>query len=235
METIIKNIHLLKNRLSESQLNDLEHGALLHRRHARITFKIVRFTDDVLTVETRQEKSPAGNYLDGKTLYQRTKELFQSNNLPGGVKIHVNTIPYVPAPAQDVSPEFIRHYMTELKIKVRDIENETGLDSTNISAWINGTREMSNIVRAMFYYYIKHKEHLKLQYQSFKPLNLDLTLDVRMEMINLAKSQVEKFKPSDSVTMVEIPVENPKNPGPIYIATFKPSDDQQSWVLVDLN
>lgn len=161
METIIKNIHLLKSHLTEDQLSTLEHGASLHRRHARITFKILRFADNVLTVETRQDKSPAENYLDGKLLYQRTKELFKANNLPADIKLHINTIPYKPSPTEVVTPEYVRHFMTDLKIKAKDIAADTGLDKTNISAWVNGTREMSQIVKAMFYYYLETKRTIE--------------------------------------------------------------------------
>lgn len=160
METIIKNIHLLKPHLSEKLISDLEQGASLYRRHSRITFKILRLADNVLTVETRQDKSPAENYLDGKTLYERTKELFAANELPEGIKLHINTIPYKPSPTEIITPEYIRHFLTDLKIKVKDVAADTGVDKTNISAWVNGTREMSQIVKAMFYYYLETKRTL---------------------------------------------------------------------------
>lgn len=39
----------------------------------------------------------------------------------------------------------------------KDIMDETGIDKSNVSAWVNGTRTMSQPVRAMFYYYIWQK------------------------------------------------------------------------------
>lgn len=52
-----------------------------------------------------------------------------------------------------IDSTYIRSYMINNGIKSKDICNDTGLDKTNISAWINGKRPMSKIVIAMFHFY----------------------------------------------------------------------------------
>ncbi len=160
METIIKNIHLLKSVVDEQSIERLEHGALQYRRFARITFKIIYFKDNTLTIEVRQDKSPAENYLKAAEMIRKTKELF-SNIVPMSVKINVNAIPYQDPIVEIVTPEYIRHFMTENKIKVKNLADATGVDATNISAWMNGVRDMSQPVKAMFYYYFRDLEKSK--------------------------------------------------------------------------
>lgn len=156
METIIKNIHLVKDLLSESDLEKLNAGALQHRKFSRITFKILSVDDKSIKVQAVQGKTPQENYADADTLRLRTKELF-SRFLPDRhVMTHVTT--YTPNVTEQVTPEYIRNRMTELKIKVKHIVADTGIDQTNISAWMNGLREMSQPVKAMFYYYFQVKQ-----------------------------------------------------------------------------
>lgn len=154
METIIKNIHLI-SQLDDLTLEKLTHGALQHQKFSRIVFKILSVDDKSIKIQTSQNKSPHENYADEKTLVERTKELF-SRFLPD-LKIIVNAAPYKENPTAQVTPEYIRHAMTENQIKVKDIVADTGIDKTNISAWVNGTRDMSQPVKAMFYYYIGSK------------------------------------------------------------------------------
>ena len=155
METIIKNIHLIKNLTTSENIAKLEVGALQHRKFARITFKVLSVTDKVVHVHTVQNKSPHENHADENTLILRTKELF-SYFFPD-YEITVTAVPYQANPTEKVTPEYIREAMNSYDIKVKDIVDETGIDKSNVSAWVNGTRSMSQPVRAMFYYYIWQK------------------------------------------------------------------------------
>lgn len=159
METIIKNIHNLVPFITENQLEKLEEGALQYRRFARISFKIVALGHTpnkvlTITIEVRQDKSPSENYLKAAELHQRAKDLFKPY-LPEDVLFYSNALPYVESPTEKVTPEYLRHFMTEYKIRIKDIVADTGLDKSNVSAWVNGTRDMSQIVKAMFYYYFR--------------------------------------------------------------------------------
>lgn len=155
METIIKNIHLVRDLTTFENVRKLEIGALQHRKFARITFKILSVRERILEIQTIQTKSPHENHADEDLLILRTKELF-AHFFPE-YEIVVTAIPYQANPTEQVTPEYIRDAMTSYDIKVKDIVEETGIDKSNVSAWVNGTRTMSQPVRAMFYYYIWRK------------------------------------------------------------------------------
>lgn len=155
METIIKNIHLIKDLATSENIRKLEIGALQHRKFARITFKVLSVQEGILAIQTIQTKSPHENHADEERLILRTKELFL--HFFPEYKIEVTAIPYQANPTERVTPEYIREAMNSYDIKVKDIVDETGIDKSNVSTWVNGTRSMSQPVRAMFYYYIWRK------------------------------------------------------------------------------
>jgi len=49
--------------------------------------------------------------------------------------------------------------MRELGIKQKDMEHDLGINHSSISLWLTGTRAMTKPVQAMFYYYLRYKEH----------------------------------------------------------------------------
>lgn len=53
---------------------------------------------------------------------------------------------------KNITPDYIREKMFELRLKQVDLVGLTGCDKTNINAWVNGTRGMSQPVKAMFHY-----------------------------------------------------------------------------------
>lgn len=150
---VIKNIHLLRDTVAQDDIEKLEVGAHQYKRFGRITFKILSFAGNIITVEVRQDRNPAENYLDQKELIKRAKDLF-TGFIPG-VTVHVRATPYKAPAVDQVTPEWIQKQMLEYGIKLRTIELETGLDKTNLSAWVNGVRPMSQAVKAMFFYYFK--------------------------------------------------------------------------------
>jgi hypothetical protein len=145
----VKNLHKIEHLLSSEDQKKLEYGAFLHKRHSRILFKIKAVNDSKITIRTSQSKSPAENYADKERLIQRTRELF-GKFLPG-YKIHVHPIEYKIPPVDEATPKWISQHMSENHIRVKDIANLTGIDDSNISAWINDLRPMSQPVKAMFY------------------------------------------------------------------------------------
>jgi len=159
METVIKNIHLLKPLVSEEEIQKLEHCALQYRKFARIYFKILgayaQGDKTVVTIDCWQEKSPAENYLDTKELFKRCSELFAPLYSNSKFQIHTNTRKYVPNPTEIVTPEYLRAMLLKHKIKQKTIAVETGIATANISAWVNGLRPMSESAKAMFYYYFE--------------------------------------------------------------------------------
>ena len=57
-----------------------------------------------------------------------------------------------------VHPGYIRERMKQLGLKQVDLVNMTGADKTNINAWVNGTRTLSQPVKAMFFYLFEYLE-----------------------------------------------------------------------------
>lgn len=148
----IKNIHLLDSILSDKDKERLEAGAALHKRLSNITFKILEIGDKSITVRVVQGKHLSENYADKKTLVIRARELFEKV-LPN-MKVHPQVITYVANPVTEVDSVWIKKHMDKLGLRVIDLVNATGIDKTNISAWVNGTRPMSQPVKAMFYYFM---------------------------------------------------------------------------------
>jgi hypothetical protein len=143
--------------LPEKDRVKLEAGAALHRKMSNITFKILEVTDKAIIIRVTQGKHLSGNYADKKTLVDRTRELF--GKFFPDKKIHPQAIPYVANPITEIDGEWVKEKMEELDIGVNDVVKDTGVDKTNISAWANSTRPMSQPVKAMFYYYFNLKSH----------------------------------------------------------------------------
>ena len=143
MENIIKNIHKIESFLGEEKSYQIEQFALMYRRYARIVFKVIAFdeTEKKLIVKVRQE------------LHEKGKELF--SKFFDGFTIHVDAKPYTETSAEIITPEYLKAELNKRQIRIKDINTATGLEMSNLSAWVNGTRPMSNIVKNMFYYYLK--------------------------------------------------------------------------------
>lgn len=52
-----------------------------------------------------------------------------------------------------VTPGWIQAKMDAAGIKVKDLSAALGVDAATISAYKNGVKPLSGVVRAMFYYY----------------------------------------------------------------------------------
>lgn len=129
-------------------------GASLHRRYSNITFKVVKYEPDKLIVRTTQEKTHADNYADHKRLIDLTRELF--DDFFDGA-LHVDAVPYSPAPPDIVTPEWISWQMQKHKVRTKDLVSDLGIEKSNISAIINGNRELSKFAKAAFYYFFLHR------------------------------------------------------------------------------
>ena len=158
MENIIKNIHRLKDILSDEQIIDMEASALSYRRFARIYFKILQI-DQVkkeLFVKVWQEKNPHGNQLEKKDLNERAKTLM--SRYLSDYTIHTNPIPYQEAPPEIVTPQWIQTQMNKHKIGNKQLVQNLGIAKAEISALINGHVDMSMRTKAMFYYYFEFQK-----------------------------------------------------------------------------
>jgi len=151
MGTII-DIEKLQEIIGETGLSKLDAAAAMHKKQSNIEFKILAVEENLLTIATEQGKTSSGKYANLKTLIKRTHEVFD-NFLPPSFKLEVEPTEYLESPAATVTPDWINKKMLEKEIRIKQIAFDTGIDRTDLSAWITGQRPMGQIVKAMFYYY----------------------------------------------------------------------------------
>ena len=154
MKTLVKNATSLG--LTPEQFQTLEARAQLHRRYSSIEFKVKQATPNHITVLIAQDKSHAGNYFDAKRLIEIAHETF--DDLAGGRSLHVHPVPYQPAPPEVVTPDWIKKKIQEHGLKVKQVADDLGIDPASVSAFKNGVKPISGVVRAAFFYYFTTKE-----------------------------------------------------------------------------
>jgi hypothetical protein len=148
----IKNFHFLE--LEKEEQLQLVRAAGMYAANANITFKILKKPkDDEILVEVTQGKNQSNKYQDSKGLIKRTKDLF-GRFFPDH-RIHVRPVVFIESPVHEVTPEWIEKRMNQTGTSIKILEGETGIAKSNLSAWINGIRTMSQPVKAMFYYKFK--------------------------------------------------------------------------------
>lgn len=152
----IKRIDLLAGIVSDQDVNKLEAAALLMRRHVSVIFKIksVEHENKRLIIQVVQERNAAKKYFAAGELIDKVKNVF-GPILPDW-KIISHPVPYLGSEVDVVTPEWIQDKMESLEIKQVDIVNATGVTKSNVAAWVNGLRPMSQPVKAMFYYFIEY-------------------------------------------------------------------------------
>ncbi len=64
-------------------------------------------------------------------------------------------MPYEDHAINIITPDYLKKELQRRSIRIKDVQIATGLETSSISAWVNGIRPMSNIVKAMFYFYLK--------------------------------------------------------------------------------
>lgn len=149
----IKNIELIKDLITEDQLQDLETGATLHIRNSRIEFKILEVKGDEITIRVTQGESPTENHLSIKELVKRGKDLFK-HFFPGKT-IHTRAFAYFIPKADEVNIGWIQSRMQSKRISQKSIVAESGIDKVRIGEWINGLKPMSQEVKAIFWYMLR--------------------------------------------------------------------------------
>ncbi|SHF27771.1 hypothetical protein [Pedobacter caeni] len=155
MTDTIKHIDKLKG-LEPKDLAKLETGAKLYLRHSNISFHVVSSDANGLMIRTTQGKHLSGNYADEVKLIELTRDLF--GVLPGKPVIAVQPLIYTPVLVDIVDAKWIKEKMAKHRIQIEDIVADTGIEKTSLSAWINGTRLMTQPVKAMFYFIFTDRE-----------------------------------------------------------------------------
>lgn len=161
MENIKRNMIAFIDRLglSETEKERLEYGAKLMKRHANITFAVVSYENEHLILKVKQGKNYTDEYDDKNKLIEKAKKLFTEFSTDfRPQKITIGAVPYAYPKSEIITPEYLKKELQKKKLRIKDIQIDTGLETSNLSAWINGIRPMSNIVKNMFYYYLLSKE-----------------------------------------------------------------------------
>lgn len=148
----IENAAILKNILTAEKFTKLENAALRHKEQSNISFTVNAVTDKTVAVSTVQSQTSSGKYANEATLIKRTEDLFRK--VSPELKIIVSAETHLPSPASIVNVSWIERKMTEHGIRIKQIAFDTGIDRESIAEWVTGKRSMSQIVKAMFYFYL---------------------------------------------------------------------------------
>jgi hypothetical protein len=123
-----------------------------HSSISSIDFTILSANQNELTIEVTQNQTNSGKYATDVTLAERTKVLF-GKYFPNAT-LNIIPVPFLPSPAGTVTTAWLEQKMQQKGVRIKQIAFETGIDRESISDWITGKRKMSQIVKAMFYFYL---------------------------------------------------------------------------------
>jgi hypothetical protein len=155
MENIIKGLHLLKD-LAKPDIDAMEQAALRLWQQFAVTFKFVEYGDKSVTIQVAQDRNQEKTYFDRKFLIGMVHQTFDAY-FPSK-KILVNPIPFVPNPTEVVNSVWIKDRMLKTGCRLKTIAEETGLNMSYLSTLTNGVDPLSEMAKAMFYYYFLSKE-----------------------------------------------------------------------------
>lgn len=148
---MILGIEKLDEQLSPELIAQLNKSAERHTLQSNITFTLLAIEGDLIEVETAQGENKSGKYAHEATLIKRTQEVF--SKIPE-FKLKVHPLTYLPSPTSIVNTAWLEKQMQEKGVRIKQIAFETGIDRESISEWVTGKRAMSQIVKAMFYFYL---------------------------------------------------------------------------------
>jgi hypothetical protein len=152
--SVILGIEKLKSQLTDQQLDLLKQAAETHKQQANITFCILTLEDSAIQIETSQAENRSGKYANEASLVKRTHEVFDKW-LPA-FDIQIIPATYMPTPTSVVNPQWLEKKMEEKGVRIKQIAFDTGIDRESIAGWVSGKRSMSQIVKAMFYFYLRN-------------------------------------------------------------------------------
>ena len=150
--SVIQELHKLDQIIDKEQLEQLDAAAGMHQEQSGIEFRIAEVAGDVVHIETSQSERRSGKYANEATLSKRTREVFEKRL--GGMKLEVQAFPHLPSPTSVVTTKWLESKMNEKGVRIKQIAFDTGVDRESIADWVSGKRSMSQIVKAMFYFYL---------------------------------------------------------------------------------
>lgn len=150
--SVIQELHKLDQILDKEQLEQLDSAAELHQEQSGIEFRIAEVDGDTIHIETSQSERRSGKYANEATLFKRTREVFEKRLK--GIKLEVQAFPHLPSPTSVVTTKWLESKMNEKGVRIKQMAFDTGVDRESIADWVSGKRSMSQIVKAMFYFYL---------------------------------------------------------------------------------
>jgi len=155
MGNLIKGVAKLQGTATLEKLQKLEFSAKLHKQHSNIDFKILSVHEFEVVIEVRQRKAPNGIHFEANRLIEIAKEWLDPYV---SQIVHARPRPYTVPIVDMVDSEWILKKMHQLRVPLKVICIETGVDKTTMSAYINGLKPLSQTVKSMFFYYFGLKE-----------------------------------------------------------------------------
>jgi hypothetical protein len=150
--SVILELDKLSEILFPEQLAQLDAAAAIHQEQSNIEFRIAKVEENVLHIETTQSERRSGKYANEAMLFKRTREVFEKR-LPA-YRLDVQAFPHLPSPTTVVNTAWLESKMNEKGVRIKQIAFDTGVDRESIADWVSGKRSMSQIVKAMFYFYL---------------------------------------------------------------------------------
>jgi len=138
--------------LTQAQVEKLLQAADRHAQTSNMSFTILSVSEREIHIEASQGETKSGKYATEATLISRTKDLF-GKRLPD-TNLNISPVPFAPSPASTVNPEWLESKMQQKGVRIKQIAFDTGIDRESISDWVTGKRSMSQLVKAMFYFYL---------------------------------------------------------------------------------
>jgi len=148
----IQNINLLDTLLSTEKIIKLDKAASRHQEQSNTNFNIRSANAKNIEIATAQGETSSGKYATETALIKRTEDLFRKY-LPD-YKITVSPETFQASPTSVVNTAWIEKMMLAKGIRIKQIAFDTGIDRESVAEWVTGKRSMSQIIKALFYYYL---------------------------------------------------------------------------------
>lgn len=154
--------HIEKLPLKPGQQDALIDDATKRRRFFSLTFTVLDVDKDekVIILRAKQNKPVHKNVLKSSKIVSLAKSAFQPHLK--GYTLHVTPVQYRECEVDIVTPEWIQEQMNILKVSLKQIHSDTGIDKSHLSQMINGKVNISQTSKAMFFYYFKAKSNKAL-------------------------------------------------------------------------
>jgi hypothetical protein len=150
--TTIENVNKLSGILDNEQIKQLEGAAFVHEQQSNVTFKIIDVSENRVHIGVSQAEKNSKVYATEATLIKRTHEVFDKWLRSFTLQIEPTTA--LPSPVSIVNVQWLEKKMLEKGLRIKQMAFDTGVDRESIAEWVAGKRPMSQIVKAMFYFYL---------------------------------------------------------------------------------